>query len=354
VVSGLVTGVVAGCAADDVGETDTTAWSTKDRSIVGRPPDPTARQLDAPPIDAANDDARRAAALEVLSQGFESPEALVRANTIEALHAAPREAATSVRLGLADENRGVRFVAVMTVGELQMAELCHLVEPLLADPSPSVRAAAIYAMRSNGLQVDPTPLGFMLRSGDPEVKANAAMILGELGDRSAVPMLKVAKGQDLIRVSAARARLVDLQIAEALVRLGEESELEGIRAGLFAPPEQGELTALACLICGRLDDKGVVANLLDLASRTGTWQQSPEVRMAATMGLAGIEPTRAPLGVPLEYASHERDEVRAQAALTLGAVGRREALSALESLLHDRDPLVQVSAAAAILQIVPE
>ena len=45
--------------------------------------------------------------------------------------------------------------------------------------------------------------------------------------------------------------------------------------------------------------------------------------------------------------------ITATAALALGAFGRPSGLSSLAVLLHDEHPVVQVSAAAAILEVVP-
>ncbi|MHC5003797.1 MAG: HEAT repeat domain-containing protein [Planctomycetota bacterium] len=342
---------LTGCA-ESTG--DGQAWSTRDQSVLGRvPPEPTL-QVD-PAVPAVTDaSGRRAAAIAVLQEAVDADVPLLRANGIESLQHAPAYLDGAVRRGLADDNRGVRFVAAMTVGRVRLESLSHLLEPLLADPSPSVRAAAIYALNRCGRPADVNPLGVMLLGDDPEVKANAAMVLGELGNPSAVPMLRAARGRGMPRVSAAQARIVDLQIAEAMVKLGADEELEGIRAALFVPPEQGELTALACQICARVGDRAVINNLQDLATRTGAWQQSPEVRMAATMALAELEPSRYLAEIPLEYLPSERPELRAQAALTLGAGGRAEDLSVLTARLGDPNPMVQVSAAAAILQIVPE
>ena len=51
---------------------------------------------------------------------------------------------------LKDENRGVRFVAAMTAGKREVAVLLPLVEPLLDDPAPSVRAAQPFVAALTG------------------------------------------------------------------------------------------------------------------------------------------------------------------------------------------------------------
>ena len=71
----------------------------------------------------------------------------------------PRRSTRSRRFGLIDENRGVRFVATMSVGDAGLDGLAPLIAPLVSDPSDSVRAAAIYAMNALGEGADPSPLG---------------------------------------------------------------------------------------------------------------------------------------------------------------------------------------------------
>jgi HEAT repeat protein len=292
------------------------------------------------------------ASIDLLLQAAGSPVPQLRANAIEALHEAPASLSRVVQRALADENRGVRFAATMTVGTLRLVPLAPLVEPLLHDESDSVRAAAIFALRTCGRSVSPDPLARMIMSQDPEVKANAAIVLGKLGNPSAAPMLRLAARSRSERISPARAKIVELQIAEALVKLGEEREIEAIRAALFSPSGQGEIRAFAAVILGRLRDEAYVGTLRDMAIRTGDRQEAAEVRMAATMSVARINPAAAPIEVPLEYMAHERPELRAQAALTLGAIGNAAALDPLQGLLVDENPLVQVSAAGAILEIL--
>jgi HEAT repeat protein len=338
--------LLAGCAGGSEQN-----WSSKDQSVLGRREPQQQLAVDPHVISGPARGDLRTAARDMLVAGASAADPLVRANAIEGLQAAPEYLDQVMPAALADHNRGVRFVAAMTIGQLRIQHLAHLLEPLLDDPSESVRAAAIFGLRRTGRAVDLTPLAAMLASPDPEVKANAAMVLGKLGDPTALPMLRVALGEGMERVSPQRAKMVDLQIAEAMVKLGSERELEGIRAALFVPVEQGELTALACQICGRLRDERVLSMMMDLVSRTGPRRPPAEVRMSAALALAQLRPEAAPVGVPLEYAANERPELRAQAAFTLGAMGRAEGLPTLASLMADSSPVVQVTAAAAILLV---
>lgn len=330
------------------------AWSTKTDSAIQARGEPAPFPL-ANPIDArASASQLQEPAAALLQQAAASTNPLLRANAIEALHGDRQRVLEVVRVGLADENRGVRFVAVMTVGKLRLSDLAALVQPLLHDESTSVQAAAIFALRRCGVRVDPSPLAIMVLGSDPEAKGNAAYILGELGDRTAIPMLRNAIGRGTAHMVPARRKVVELQIAEALVKLGDADQLEVIRAALFAPPEEGELAAFACQLCGELKDFGALPNLLDLATRTGRRQQSAEVRLAAALAAARIDPTRAPVEVPQAYINAERFEIRAQAAHTLGVMGANGVAGAvpfLARLMQDTNPLVQIAAAGGVIRI---
>ena len=343
---------LVGCQADgEQASGPTQPWSTKSQSVLPR--DPATPRLDVPErIDAGEVASLRAAAIDLLLQAADSTNPLLRANAIEALDEAPEHLEPVVAGALDDDNRGVRFVAAMTVGNHRLRSLADRVEPLLDDESLSVQASAIFALRRCGRKVNPSPLSAMIASSDPEVRGNAALVLGELGDSSALPMLREAIRRSMPLASLARVRVVELQIAEAMVKLGQQSELEVIRAALFTPPEQGELAALACQICGRLRDQAYTASLHDMATRTGRDQEPAEVRLAAAAALGMIDPARAPGSVPMGYVGSDRYDLRAQAALALGYCSGPAALPTLATMMEDQSAVVQVAAAGSILRLM--
>jgi HEAT repeat protein len=337
---------LGGCASTPEEPLSANAEATS----AGNGPAPHLSPLE-PVSSSADRDTLWRAAIDLLLEAAASDDPLLRANAIEALQEAPQYLDQVLASGLGDANRGVRFVAAMTVGRLELGRHAPAVEPLLEDESRSVRAAAVYALRRCGRPVDLNPLAGYVADGDPEVRANAAMVLAELGNRSAAPVIRDALGRRLSSGGPTLERIVALQLAEALVMLGERREIEVIRAALFTPVEQGEITALACMMCGRLGDRGATADLSNLALRTGEGEQPPEIRMAATYALGLMEPGRAPAEVPRAFLASSFPEQRAQAAITLGAIGDPAALSSLGPILNDSNPRVQVAAAAAILMI---
>ena len=158
-------------------------WGTKSDSLQ---PKPIVAPILAVSTIESNGEVRsnelREAAIELLSQAMNSTYPLLRANALEALQLAPEVFEPFVRKSLVDPNIGVRFIAAMSIGQLKMKHLAHLAEPLLHDPSQSVQAAAIFALHKCGHQVDLTPLAEMILSNKPEIRGNAAMVLGDLGN----------------------------------------------------------------------------------------------------------------------------------------------------------------------------
>ena len=325
-------------------------WSTKADSLHLKPIVTPILAVSPSDTGVVRSDALREAAIELLRQAMDSTYPELRLNALEALQLAPDVFDPFVRKSLVDPNLAVRFAAAMSIGQLNMKHLAHLAEPLLHDPSQSVQAAAIYALHLCGHQVDLSPLAEMILSNEPEIRGNAAMILGELGDRSAVEMIRRAVHKPMPRIPIARLKLINLQMAEALVKLGREEEMTVIRAALFAPNEQGEISALACMICGRLKDGQVIPDLKNLALGQDQYRRPAEIRIAATWALAKIRSGLAQMSVPMEYLVNERFQLRAQAASTLGEMGDPAALPNLGALLQDSHPLVQIAAAGAILK----
>lgn len=348
-------GVLAGCAAPDDAEASDVRWSSREDWARAEPVG--FRRLDvAEPDDRRDPAAARMAAIEILEQAARSSNPLLRANAIEALEPEPAALGPAVRAGLGDPNRGVRFAALMMMGRQRMRAFVPLATPLLDDPSGSVRAGAILALRRCGEPVRLDPLASLVLSNDPEVKGNAVFVLGELGDPSAIGLLREAASHRPPRIAPASARRVELQIAEAMVKLGEESEIEAIRAALFSRAEEAELAAFACQLCGLLQDRAFTSALADKARREGRDQEPHEVRLAAAMAVAMMENGRGPLDVPMAYVGADAFPLRAQAATTLGwfvepPEGGPVVLPTLTTMLGDRNSLVQVAAAGGVLRV---
>jgi apolipoprotein N-acyltransferase len=328
------------------------SWSSKRQSITE---DSTVALSQGPrtrpqiPVSASSDPGRNAR--QLLDEASRSGDPMIRAIAIEALERDPATLEPAVRRGLADPNPGVRFCAAVIGSKAGLPGLAPLVEPLLLDPNQSVQAGAILALHRSGRSVDPTPLASMVVSPSPEVRGNAVMVLGDLGNRSAIPLLKQGYETPMPKAMPAAIRVVDLQIAEAMVKLGEQAELEPVHAALFSRSDQGECIALACQIVGTLRDKTSLPMLQRLVDAGGDDTRPMEIRLLAAIACMKIlNPGPEALGdLALQGARDSRPQVRALSARLLGWVETPQSAAALSQLLRDRDPTVQISAAAALL-----
>lgn len=333
--------------------------------------DPTGKPLDDRFRSQVTRSQLRERAIEMLSKAVLDPSPLIRANALEGLQSAPKRAEAAVRAGLSDENAGVRFVAAMTVGQLKLKTSSAFVEPLLADPSPQVQAAAIYAMAQCGRNPDPSPLGSMLMDSDARVRSEAARIVGLLGNPSAIPMLKsaAAEADRRNRMMGGASdqqfqleRVFQLQVAEALSRLGEPNASDPIRAALYPQGREGlESAAFAAQLLGDLKVEKAVAELVDLVeqatpetaknkdARQRQFVQPKEVRLAAATALAKMG-YRDGLYVAEQFRADEDPAVRAQAAFLMSQGARIADIPALEAMLDDPSPVAAVAAAAATLK----
>jgi len=310
-----------------------------------------------PALSADDRAALRAEALSYLQKMAADPYAGYRANAIEALQADPASGEAAARQGILDQNLGVRFVSAMAIGQHAYAGAAPLTHALLNDPDESVRAAAILALKRNGFDANLGPLADMLRSPSIRTRANAALVLGELGDTSAIPMLQEALGLPNPRATLAELHLVELQIAEAMVKLGADDALDRIRTQLYSrDPARGEVVVLAVNILGRLKDQQSKGEFVKLVAMWKKYRNSAEIRLAALTALSQLGDPPTP-DMILEYldpasASQYPVGVRVQAVNALGSIGTPEALTHVASIFRtSREEFVRLQAAAWVLRL---
>lgn len=281
-------------------------------------------------------------ALQILLRAAQHKNPFIRANVIEAMQPMPSRVLPLTQRGLADPNPVVRFAAVVTAGRLKLTKLSQAVRPLTRDDNASVRCAAVYCLHALGNPIDLTPLADYLTSRDPGVRANAAMILGLMGDASAVPMLKQTVATPMPRISAQKAAVVRMQFAEAIVRLGDDSELNTLRAGAYN--QFGEVRVVAINAMGAVGDERMIPALQSLLKK-----EPAEVLLAAAGSLARLgnnDGRRLALG----YSTAENPVHRSQAAWVLGHFQDADTLKRLSTMLEDPSVQVRVAAAASVVQ----
>lgn len=324
-------------------------------------------------------------AYAIVEASSHSKQARVRLAGIEAAIHAPDAALSLARDGLVDDNPAVRFAALVTIGKLKLDRLSQAAIDLMRDDDISVRAAAIYAAKRCGRDIDLSPIGAMLMHRKGSVRANAAMLIGLLGDRQALAMLREMATTPMPRSLAAERTWVRLQFAEAIIRLNPDDEqtLSSIRASVYSNLE--DIRILAIQILGDASDQSVLGGLAHIVQR----QNPVQVKIAAAqsmlqLGDSSALPTiihasrydqkilKRDLALFLRAADGGDEvqaikdilkdpkqqqrlaaEVRAQAARALGWSKSPEAATRLKQLIEDTDPIVQIAAAAAVLHAAP-
>jgi HEAT repeat protein len=240
----------------------------------------------------------------------------------------------------------------MTIGKLELQSSRDLLKPLLQDEDPIVRAAAIYAIDRCGGAIDPTPIAKLLHSDDPRHRAQGVFILGEMGNPSAIPMLKAVAADRMSMASISQVRLLRLQVAEALVKLGDQTGVETLRASLFpARPEDLEIAALAVQIIGEIKDLRSLDQLIYIADQDGDERLPAEVRLGAAASAAKLG-ERGGAFIADEFWRDQFPAIRAQSAYVYGLIGGNRSLATLDTMMaQDSNDLVRVSAAAGALRI---
>jgi len=315
--------------------------------------DDTPDKADSAFSDPVAKGALRERAIALLTAAATGPSPEQRANAIEALGAVPTRLEAILRSALLDESPAVRTVAAAMVGRAVLTSSASFVEPLTRDSFVMTRASALYSLKRCGQDPDLTPFTTFLEDPSPKVRSHAAFLLGEIGDPSAIGLLRDAAHDPMPRATQSDVKLMQLQIAEARIKLGDDTALPEVRAALFpARNEDLEATALAAQIVGQVQDRASINQLINLASMkdNGGKPMPPEIRLASAGALAHLGLSQGAF-VAREYLASKNPALRAQTAYVLGETGQVENLVPLDVLMKDENGLVRVAAASAALRI---
>ena len=277
-------------------------------------------------------------AIQELEAQSKSSNPSVRAQCIEAIQFFNDSRAISlIRTGIKDKDWVVRFAAAMAAGRRNASELKYEIKQgLMEEKDPSARVGFIYALHELGDSSYMPELAGNLRSASPVVRANTAMVLGYIGDPSAIPLLHTAGGD--------RDPRVRFEVTAALARLGESGATSVIIAMSMSRYVDEHLLALA--VCP--DIKRVeVANILF----AGLKDPLPEGQLLAARGLGKLG-SIAGKDITLKYMTDENADRRGLAALAWGDIFRPELEGPLVRLLEtDADPRVKLAAATGIMSM---
>jgi len=295
----------------------------------------------------------RERAIQIVEEVSQDSDASLRSNAVEAATYAPGRLQDVIQRGLGDKNAGVRGVTATAIGRSRIKGYTPQLQALLTDAEAITRVSAMFALLRTGVEIDRTPFAaYLLENPSPWVKRQVVDVLGLLGDPSAKGLLRAAAKERLPEFSPSQTRLLQLQIAQALVRLGDFTQRPVIRAALYpAQPDELEAAVLAIQIIGETQDKEAAAQLVNIAQykeRSGQ-KYPPEVRLAVASSLAQLGMPQGSF-VANEYVNEPSPTVRAQAAFVYGVTKGAGNGARLVAMMEAPEPLVRISAAAAVLK----
>jgi HEAT repeat protein len=300
-------------------------------------------------------------ARDALLAAADDPSPQVRTNAIEALAATEGAAAGAIfAQSLKDSHAPVQDAALMAIGDVRYVPAKPLLTELAKanELPPKLLIALAYALHRLGDDAYMKQLGRLLYDTDPWVRAKVAMVMGKMGEPSARGPLQTIQRDD-------RDPVVQLQVVEALARLGDERCMSLLEA--FTKSQYIEDRIIAVQAMGYLNTQRSVYVLRGVL---GHVQQDPVVRVAAAASLgrlnraegyelaaqAAADP-RAALqryrGSSVEVTREEVVNLQTIAALALGQMGNPAAVGVLHPLLRSPEGAVRVAAGQAILQLLP-
>jgi len=302
-----------------------------------------------------------------LRQAADDSDAVTRAHAMEALALVrPSQAGPVLKQALGDSYPAVRFAAAMAIGDVKYLPAKEILQSMaqrrdksdLAEPDKRVLCAVIYALHRLGETGFTSELAGLLRDGEKEVRANAAMVMGKMDEPSARFPLKM-------QMDVEHDPSVQLQLMESLALLGDEENalrLEGHTKTQFM---EDRLVAIEAM------EKTRSSRSLPVLRHLTIERQPPRIRVAALGALAKMgdvdqdgyeyivrcithsdDVMRRAYTDGREIASLEITSLQRLAAITLGQMGKPEGADVLHPLLLSADGGVRVAAAMSLVNLL--
>lgn len=321
--------------------------------MVGCTSTPTCMQMNA---DNAVLDA-----MDTLRQAAEDRQWDVRSYAIEALSqtVGAKEGGLFLQ-ALGDPEPRIQFAAAMAIGEIRYEPAKATLQKMaqVAGPDRRVYAAVIYALHRMGDTSHTQDIVRLLSHRETEVRAVTAMVIGRLGEPTAVELIEA-------RLSDEHDARVELNMVEALALLGNTRGRNMLQGYARWPILENQMLAVYALAKTRADNAVVV--LTELSSG----RHALPVRIAAAGGLAqmGIysdalyglcrkavtDPlslAKTPFGPNEEIKPSDVAMIQRLGAISLGYMGRTAAVDSLHAMLRCQDGSIRVAAAMSILRLL--
>lgn len=272
----------------------------------------------------------------VIMEGMHSPSSAIRCAAVESSSQLPAPSAVvALREALKDRSSAVRFTACIVIGNLHLRTFKSELLQIYPNSGQRLRAGIIYALARVGDEHHMGQLAILLHSKNPTVRANAAMVLGRLGDPSAIGLLRTDSSDPV--------HAVRLAVTSALARLGYHRAISSIIALSYS---RYAIDHLAALNTSRSLNTPLAANVL----LNGLHDPLPAGRLIAARGL-GQRGSEQGEKIARHYAHSSNASYRVLAALALGWIPDGSNADRLVRMLHDPSEKVRIAAASGILHL---
>lgn len=296
--------------------------------------------------NSANNDLKTEAT-KIILEGLSSSNPQVRVNAIEmAASTNNQQFMAGVQRLTTDELVLIRFASAVAIGDTKYSAAKNDVAQLLKDNDENVRLAADYAIVMLGGSKSYTQqIRAALTHNDQQVRANAAFLLGKIGDKNVLPLL-----YQLIQDEASDDK-VRLNAFEAIARLGDEKIYQKLWAMLISAYADDRVFGIRAM--GALGTSRAKDSLLTMLK-----DEVPDVRLVAAEQLGSLGDTAGEKivanALTHDVSAATDQEAKAQiqtlAAMAIGQIRTPTLKKFLPELLKSDSPFARIAAAKAVFQ----
>ncbi len=286
-------------------------------------------------------------ALGIVREALSDESGVIRSHAIEIIVTTQRrELMPQVLKLLGDEQIHVRFSAGVAVGDMEYAPGEYMIKPMLDDPNPNAGIAAAYALSRLGRGEYAKRIRDAAKSTNQTVRANAALLLGKLGDKNDLPLLYAVLRDE---VSADKAKF---QAVESIARLGDEQiykdKLWAMLISKYADDRVIGIRGMGLL--NTVDAKNAIITMLN--------DEVGEVRLCAAEQLAQMGDLAGEQEVLAYFKTqspdlNETSVANIMATMAIGRMATASGAKYLPKLLQSRSKVIRLTAAQSVLLLVP-
>jgi HEAT repeat protein len=296
--------------------------------------------------NSANNDLT-AEATKIILEGLSSSNSQVRVNAIEMAAATNTpQFMAGVQQMTKDELVLIRFASAVAIGDAKYSVAKNDVAQLLKDNDENVRMAGSYALvMLGGSKSYSQQIRTALTDRDQQVRANAAFLLGKIGDKNALPLL-----YQVIQDETSDEK-VRLNAIEAIAGLGDEKIYQKLWAMLISAYADDRVFGIRAM--GTLGTSRAKDSLLTMLK-----DEVPDVRLVAAEQLGSLGDT-AGEKIVANALTHDisaamdqeaKAQIKTLAAMAIGQIRTPTLKKFLPELLKENDENVRLAAAKAVFQ----